>query len=81
MIFSEFAILSDDHIWANHKIKTLVLPAECVITSIIRGEKVIFPRGESEILAGDKILVLTNKAALNTLKKHLQIGGNHRVLH
>jgi trk system potassium uptake protein TrkA len=80
MILVEFAIVNGGHVWADQKIKTLRLPDECVIASIIRGEKVIFPRGESEILVGDKILVLTNKAALDTLKKLLHIGGNCRVL-
>lgn len=80
MTLVEFAILDEHHVWANKKIKNLDLPCECVIASIIRGENVIFPRGESDILVGDKILVLTNKAAFSTLKKYLHIGGNCRVL-
>lgn len=80
MILIEFTILNKGHVWASQKIKTLELPDECVIASIIRGEKVIFPRGESEILVGDKILVLTNKMAFDMLKKLLHIGGRCRVL-
>jgi trk system potassium uptake protein TrkA len=80
MILVEFAILDKSHDWADKKVKMLKLPEECVLASIIRGEKVIYPRGESEILVGDKILVLTNKAAFNTLKKHLHIGGDFHVL-
>jgi trk system potassium uptake protein TrkA len=80
MTLVEFAIPSEKHAWANKKVKNLELPGECVIASIIRGEKVIFPRGESDILVGDKILVLTNKTAFGTLKQYLHIGGNCRVL-
>jgi trk system potassium uptake protein TrkA len=79
MTLVEFAIPSEKHVWANKKVKNLELPGECVIASIIRGENVIFPRGESDILVGDKILVLTNKTAFGTLKKYLHIGGNCRV--
>lgn len=80
MILVEFAILDERHPWADKKVKILNLPGECVIASIIRGEKVIYPRGESQILVGDKILVLTNKQAFDTLKKLLHIRGSCHVL-
>lgn len=79
MILVEFAVPDESHVWANKKVKMLELPDECVIASIIRGEKIIFPRGESVIQVDDKILVLTNKGAFTILKKLLHIGGNHRV--
>jgi trk system potassium uptake protein TrkA len=47
------------------------LPAECVITSILRDEQVIYPRGDTQFLENDKVLVITNKAALAKLKKYL----------
>lgn len=75
MILIEITILTSNHAWANKKVKILELPDECVIASIIRGEKVIFPRGESEILLDDKVLILTNKTAFGDLKKRLHIGG------
>lgn len=81
MILVEIAIVNNDHVWANKIVKMLELPGECVIASILRGGKVIFPRGGNEILVDDNVLVLTNKAASDELKRLLHIGGNHRVLH
>ncbi len=79
MILVEITIPSDRHIWANKKIKSLELPKESVIASIIRGENVIFPRGDNDILVNDKILVLTNNNAINLLKKQLRMEGYSRV--
>jgi trk system potassium uptake protein TrkA len=79
MILAEFSIQNKTHLWAGKKVRELELPAECVIASIIRGDQVIYPRGDSVILEDDKILILTNKPAFYLLKKTLHIGGNHHV--
>ncbi|PKM72000.1 MAG: hypothetical protein CVU92_07655 [Firmicutes bacterium HGW-Firmicutes-17] len=57
--------------WSNQFIQNMDLPAECVITSILRDEQVIYPRGDTQFLENDKVLVITNKAALAKLKKYL----------
>lgn len=39
-------------------LKQLALPPECVMISIWRGSKLVFPRGETQLLAGDRVVVL-----------------------
>jgi len=61
--------------WNHHKIKDLSLPDECVITSIFRFGKILFPKGESEILEFDKVVLITNKAGLLKLRKQTRHTG------
>lgn len=68
MVLVEIIIHADDR-WSNQFIQDMDLPAECVITSILRDEQVIYPRGDTRFLENDKVLVITNKAALAKLKK------------
>lgn len=67
--------ISEKSPWCNRKIRNLDLPDECVITSIFRDDKIIFPRGDSEINCGDKVLLLTNQAVLARLRKHVHHAG------
>lgn len=61
--------------WCNHTIHKLDLPDECVITSVLREEKVIFPRGNTEILENDNVLFITTHPVLIALMKDFYIGG------
>lgn len=63
------AIISQKSKCCNKIISSLELPTECVIVSIIRNEKVIFPRGGIGIVEGDKILVTTNIEKLKDVEK------------
>ncbi len=74
MILVEICI-DRDSIWRDQYIKDLELPGECVVTSILRNEKAIYPRGNTQILEEDNILVLTNDSGLSALKKHFRNGG------
>lgn len=73
MILVEIKI-RDNSCWKNSYIKDLVLPSECVIASVIRDEKVIFPRGNTQILENDHMMMITSRKALPDLKKHLRKG-------
>lgn len=64
--------ISESSPWAAKKLKNLDLPGECVITTILRGEKIIYPRGETEILCGDKVLLITNHPMLAKLRKTIR---------
>lgn len=46
--------------WKNKMIRSLELPRDSVIVSIIRQDHVVFPRGDIEIKEGDKVLLVTN---------------------
>jgi trk system potassium uptake protein TrkA len=61
--------------WCNKTIKELELPEECVFVSILHGEKVIYPRGDSFIEENDKVLIITNKQVITTLTRQLYSGG------
>ncbi len=63
--------------WCNFMIKDLVLPNECVIISILRDEKVIYPRGDSKILENDNVLFITNHPVLTALMNDLHTGGKY----
>lgn len=45
--------------WRDKLIRFLELPENCVIVSILRNGKVIFPKGDIEIKEGDHVLLVT----------------------
>lgn len=61
--------------WCDCSIKDLNLPSECVIISVLHGDEIIYPRGDTQILENDKVLFITNHTALTTLMNHLPNGG------
>jgi trk system potassium uptake protein TrkA len=77
MILVEIKI-DKDSIWNDNFIKDLDMPSECVVTSILRKDKAIYPRGNTRIMENDNILVLTNNAGLLELKKQLKNGGTKK---
>lgn len=70
MLLVEVAI-EEYHPWANCLVQNLKLPKECVFASVLREDKVIYPKGDTMIQPGDKILIITNKPTLAELKKNL----------
>ncbi|WP_194190061.1 ClC family H(+)/Cl(-) exchange transporter [Clostridium chrysemydis] len=60
----ELAVFMGSHI-EGKKIKDITWPRDCLIVAIKRGGKEIIPKGNTEIIAGDFIVVLVddNKAA------------------
>lgn len=63
--------------WCDFFIRELNLPGECVIVSILRLEKIIYPKGDVQILENDRVLMITNNSALLELKKRFRHGGAH----
>lgn len=53
------------------EINQIDLPPDCVVVSIIRGENIVFPKGQSIIEEGDEILVLTSVASEKKLSELL----------
>ena len=49
------------------------LPNECVIVSITRGDTLIIPRGNTQILSGDKLIVICRNEYLHKLLHALRI--------
>jgi len=77
MVLAELFI-RDHNPWVNTMVRELVLPKECVLVSILRGESVIYPRGDTEIIAKDKVVIITNKSVLAYLINDLYDGGNNK---
>lgn len=68
------AKIDKDSAWKDKSIGQLNIPKECLILSIVRSEKVIFPRGSVDIKEGDKVLIITNTDKKNDVEKSI-IGG------
>ncbi len=77
MVLAELSI-KEDTLWRNKMIKDLILPEECVFVSVLRGDEVIYPRGDTNILNQDKVLIVTNYSALSDLVSELYNGGNKK---
>ncbi|TDT52041.1 potassium channel family protein [Fonticella tunisiensis] len=59
MILAEASILRKSP-WCSKIISSLDLPEECLIVSILRNDKIIFPKGNVEIKEGDRVLIVTS---------------------
>lgn len=68
------AKIDKESAWKDKSIGKLSIPEECLILSIIRMGKVIFPRGSVDIKEGDKVLIITNTDKKNDVEKSI-IGG------
>jgi len=79
MILAEL-LIKEDGPWCNKMVKDLVLPKECVFVSLLRGENVIYPRGDTQILFDDKVMIITNNLVLSHLVAELYNGGNKKWL-
>ena len=53
----------------------LPLPPQCTLASILRDEKVIFPRGDTQILLNDNVHIITNQSIFPEIKELIQNGG------
>jgi len=60
--------------WNNKVIKNIIMPEECVIVSIVRNDRVVYPRGHIEIKLGDRVLLVTSLEKKKLLEKII-IGG------
>lgn len=54
---------------ANEFVKDLSIPKETVIIAVTRNESVIIPKGDTQILVDDDILLLTNEESRDALKE------------
>lgn len=57
--------------WSNNTIKNINIPKDCVIVSIIRNDKVIYPAGDVEINVGDRVLLVTSLENKKNVEKSI----------
>lgn len=77
MVIAEL-LIKENNIWCNKMIRDLTLPEECVFVSVLHGESVIYPRGNTLILPNDKAVIITNKSVLSAFISELYDGGNRK---
>lgn len=66
--------MSSDDAAVGKRLKEIALPNDCVIVSIRRGGRVIVPRGNAQLLAGDRVIALAAAKAIESLHKTLHQG-------
>lgn len=55
-------------------VKDINLPLECVLVAILRGKQLLLPRGDTLVLAGDKVVAITHISYLQSLADMLGTG-------
>lgn len=55
--------------WKNKTISIINVPDGCVIVSIFRNSKIIYPKGSIEIKDGDRVFIVTNMEKKHELEK------------
>ena len=61
--------------WLDCFVKDLTLPKDCVMASVLRAERVIYPRGDTQLCLGDEALFVADREAYSEIKKFLHTGG------
>jgi trk system potassium uptake protein TrkA len=74
----EQTIISPASPVVNKKIKDLVLPMGTLFITIIRGEEVLIPRGDTELREDDQVIVLVRKVHEAVLRQILMAPGTDR---
>ena len=69
---SEFQ-LPEDYPMSGVKLSELRLPEESVVVSISRDGHLIIPRGNAQLFAGDKVLVVCTDASIHELSRKIGI--------
>lgn len=65
------AILPDDFKYDGKRLVEIKIPEDSIIVSITRGENFIIPRGNTQIMSGDKIVVICKTESLHNFSKML----------
>lgn len=64
----EFKVSSDGAV-LGHRLSDIKFPKDSLVASILRGEKVIVPRGDDEIHAGDSVILIVAAKSLEAARK------------
>jgi CIC family chloride channel protein len=58
------------------RLKEIALPKDCVVVSIRRGGRVVVPRGSTQLLAGDRVIILAGGCTPEELRSILRTGAS-----
>ena len=59
---------------AGKTVKEINLPLECVLVAILRKDQLLLPRGNTHLIAGDKVVAITHNSYLDHLAEALGSG-------
>ena len=65
--------LPDNYPLDGVRLQDLSLPEESILVSITRGDKMIIPRGKTQLHSGDRIILLCHNRELHQLRRVLKI--------
>jgi len=70
--------LREHHVAVGRTIKALDLPSHTLIASVRRGGRVLIPRGDTRLEAGDVLIALATEGEVQALRNRLMHGGQGR---
>lgn len=62
-------LIPEDFRFAGETLAQLTIPPECIVISVMRKEQLIIPRGNTQILPADKVMILAQDTAFHQLAK------------
>ncbi len=65
-------VISEKSPICGKAIVNIELPRSALIVSVVRGRETIIPRGGTQILSGDKVIVLTTTESVKTVQKAIR---------
>ena len=65
--------LPENYVLSGKRLFELDIPEDAVITAIFREDKLIIPRGNAQIMSGDKILVIAKDKVIHELSEALKL--------
>jgi trk system potassium uptake protein TrkA len=63
--------VEEDSPVVGKKLKDLPLPRDSIVAAIVRGGVLVVPRGDTEILSGDKLYVIASAEAKEIVEETL----------
>ena len=66
-------LIPDNYVLHGKRLFELDIPEDAVIAAIFRDDKLIIPRGNAQIMSGDKILVIAKDRIIHELSESLKL--------
>ncbi len=70
MVLAE-VIVELKHAWINKLIRNLKIPDDLVLISIIRQDEIVYPKGDTQILDKDIVMVVGDRSTIEQLRESL----------
>ena len=65
--------LPENYVLSGKRLFELDIPEDAVITAIFRDDKLIIPRGNAQVMSGDRILVIAKDKVIHELSEALKL--------